>query len=211
MYVPSHNRMQDRAQLLAFMRQYSFATLVTCAAAGPRATHLPFVVEEGAGESLRLVAHMARVNPHWRDFSGEGGGVVLVIFQGPHAYVSPSHYQRHPSVPTWNYAAVHAMGSLRLLESRNQKLGALRGATGRRQRPALPGDDGQPAARLHRTEAGRHRRLRDRGDASGGALEASARTAFPRSARSIIEFLSSAGGAAADVAEMMRDREAGDA
>src|SRR5882757_4724441 len=121
MYVPSHNRMDDRAEQVAFMRQYSFATLVTSdSQAVPRATHLPFVVvEEGA--QMRLVAHLARANPQWRDFTD--AGEVLVIFQGPHAYISPNLYQRHPSVPTWNYAAVHAYGSLRLLEGREDKLG----------------------------------------------------------------------------------------
>jgi len=124
MYVPSHNRMDDRAGQLAFIHQYSFATLVTAApGATLKATHLPFVaVEQGA--ELRLVAHLARANPQWRDFAD--AGEVLVIFQGPHAYISPSLYQRHPSVPTWNYAAVHAHGTLRLLESREDKLAALR-------------------------------------------------------------------------------------
>jgi transcriptional regulator len=124
MYVPSHNRMDDRAEQVAFMRQYSFATLVTSdSRAVPRATHLPVVVvEEGA--AMRLVAHLARANLQWRDFTE--AGEALVIFQGPHAYVSPSLYQRHPSVPTWNYAAVHAYGSLRLLEGREDKLRALR-------------------------------------------------------------------------------------
>ena len=124
MYVPSHNRMDDRAGQLAFMRQYSFATLVTAdSGAALKATHLPFVaVEQGA--ELRLVAHLARANPQWRDFADTAE--VLVIFQGPHAYISPSLYQRQPSVPTWNYAAVHAHGSLRILESREDKLAALR-------------------------------------------------------------------------------------
>lgn len=154
MYVPQHNRMQDRAQLLAFMRQYSFATLVTCAGGSPRATHLPFVAEEGEGGSLRLVAHMARANPHWRDFNSDGAGEVLVIFQGPHAYVSPSHYQRHPSVPTWNYAAVHAAGSLRLLEGREDKLAALRGLIGANDPDFLASMAGLPAEYLQQKLAG---------------------------------------------------------
>jgi transcriptional regulator len=77
--------MDDRAGHVLFMRQYSFATLVSAdSGAAPNATHLPFaVVEEGAG--LRLLAHMAQANPQWRQAAGE----VLVIFQGPHAYISP--------------------------------------------------------------------------------------------------------------------------
>ena len=124
MYVPSHNRMDDRAGQLAFMRQYSFATLVTSdPQGGLRATHLPFTVA-AQGAELRLLAHLARANPQCGDFAG--GGEALVIFQGPHAYISPSLYQRHPSVPTWNYAAVHASGSLRVLDGREDKLRLLR-------------------------------------------------------------------------------------
>lgn len=123
MYVPSHNRMDDRAGQLAFMRQYSFAALVTAAAGTPRATHLPFVAEEQGG-ALRLLGHVARANPQWRDFTA--AGEALVMFQGPHAYISPSLYQRHPSVPTWNYAAIHAYGVPRILDGRDDKLDLLR-------------------------------------------------------------------------------------
>lgn len=122
MYVPSQNRMDDRAEQLAFMRQYSFATLVTSDSGGLRATHLPFTVAERDG-APRLLAHLARANPQSAHFAG---GEALVIFQGPHAYISPSLYQRHPSVPTWNYAAVHAYGRLRVMEGAGDKLGLLR-------------------------------------------------------------------------------------
>lgn len=135
MYVPSHNRMDDRAAQLAFMRQYSFATLVTAVAgAAPRASHLPVVVA-GEGAEPRLLAHLARSNPQWRDFAA--GGEVLLIFQGPHAYISPSLYQRHPSVPTWNYAALHAYGVPRILESGEEQLRVLRALAGANDAPYL--------------------------------------------------------------------------
>jgi transcriptional regulator len=57
---------------------------------------------------------MARANPQWRDFAGKPE--VLVIFQGPQAYVSPSWYEDHPSVPTWNYAVVHAHGTPEVID-----------------------------------------------------------------------------------------------
>jgi len=124
MYVPAHNRMEDRAAQLAFMRRHSFATLVTAGSGGAlQASHLPFVAEEEGGQ-LRLLGHQARANPQWRALAD--GAEVLVIFQGPHAYISPGLYQRHPSVPTWNYAAVHAHGPLRLLEAREDQLRVLR-------------------------------------------------------------------------------------
>jgi transcriptional regulator len=124
MYVPANHRMEDPAARLAFMRSHSFATLVSAGPGGAlQATHLPFVVEEQGG-ALRLLGHQARANPQWRELAA--AGEVLVIFQGPHAYISPSLYQRQPSVPTWNYAAVHAYGSLRLLDGRDDKLHILR-------------------------------------------------------------------------------------
>jgi transcriptional regulator len=118
MYTPRHNRVADRATLVAFMQAHSFAALVTDGEAGLRATHLPVVVEEAGGEP-RLLAHLAKANPQWRDFAP--GREVMVIFTEPHAYVSPRHYERAEAVPTWNYAAVHAYGVPRLVEDRDEK------------------------------------------------------------------------------------------
>ena len=56
---------------------------------------------------------MARANPQWRQF--DAGRDVLVVFSGPHAYVSPTWYETHPAVPTWNYAAVHVHGRPRII------------------------------------------------------------------------------------------------
>jgi len=96
------------------MDRFSFATLVTVHDGSPMATHLPFLVDPDDGEHGRLIAHMARANDQWRDFGH--GGEALVIFQGQHAYVSPSWYRAHPSVPTWNYVAVHAYGVPRVID-----------------------------------------------------------------------------------------------
>jgi transcriptional regulator len=65
---------------------------------------------------------MARANPQWRDLRGE----VMAIFSGPHAYVSPSWYEEEGTVPTWNYIAVHAYGSLQVIEDRASLLDILR-------------------------------------------------------------------------------------
>jgi transcriptional regulator len=124
MYVPAQNRMEQRAELLAFMRQYSFATLATVGPAGAlQATHLPLLAS-GGDDGIRLLGHLARANPQWQDLAA--AGELLAVFQGPHAYISPSLYQRHPGVPTWNYAAVHAHGRARILESDGDKLQVLR-------------------------------------------------------------------------------------
>jgi len=113
MYIPNSHRADDRAQLHGLMRQYNFATLVTQHEDAPFATHLPFLLDTERGAHGTLLAHLARANPQWRDFVA--GREVLVIFQGPHAYISPSWYQVHPSVPTWNYAVVHAYGVPRII------------------------------------------------------------------------------------------------
>ena len=113
MYIPNHFNQPDRAAALDFMRKYSFATLVTAAPdAAPTATHLPFTIEQRE-EAIWLIAHMARQNPQWRQFSENE---VLVIFQEPHAYISPQWYDKEQNVPTWNYVAVHAYGKPRLIE-----------------------------------------------------------------------------------------------
>src|SRR5579883_1304747 len=96
------------------MRRFSFATLVTVQDGAPFATHVPVLLDADAGEQGALRAHLARANPQWRALAE--GQEALVLFQGPHAYVSPAWYETHPSVPTWNYAVVHAYGKPRLLD-----------------------------------------------------------------------------------------------
>jgi transcriptional regulator len=114
MYIPKAFREDDLNILHKLMREYSFATLITLHEGVPFATHLPFILDAKRGPNGTLLAHMARANPQWRDFKSEQE--VLVIFQGPHAYVSPSWYEVELSVPTWNYAVVHVYGIPRLLE-----------------------------------------------------------------------------------------------
>jgi transcriptional regulator len=120
MYIPAAFKIEDRAAQHAFLQQHSFATLITTDAEDrPFATHLPFVLDVEAGEAGTLRAHIARANPQWQHF--REGREVLVIFQGPHAYISPSWYETQPAVPTWNYAAVHAYGVPHLLDAEGLK------------------------------------------------------------------------------------------
>jgi transcriptional regulator len=126
MYTPKHFLTEDVARMHELMRRYSFATLVTRHDGAPFASHLPFLLDERRGPRGALLAHLARGNPQWRDLAD--GQEALVIFQGPHAYVSPSWYGVAPSVPTWNYAAVHAYGRARIIEEPSELrrlLGAL--------------------------------------------------------------------------------------
>lgn len=118
MYIPKGFREDDILTLHTFMRTYSFATLVTQHEGEPFATHLPVLLDTGRGPHGTLLAHMARANPQWHDFNS--AQEVLVIFQGPHAYISPSWYEVELSVPTWNYATVHTYGFPRLIEEREE-------------------------------------------------------------------------------------------
>lgn len=109
MYVPKPFSNEDRAALEAVIRDNPFGLLIGPGDGAPVATHLPFLL---AGD--RLVAHMARGNPHWRGFAG--GGEALAVFSGPHAYISPRWYETAPAVPTWNYVAAHVYGVARIIE-----------------------------------------------------------------------------------------------
>jgi transcriptional regulator len=111
MYVPNAFREDNVETLVAFMRGHSFATLVSVLDGTPFASHIPVVVRQDGG-AVRLLGHLARANPQWRAF---GNGETLAIFTGPHAYVSPSLYEKRESVPTWDYIAVHAYGIPRIL------------------------------------------------------------------------------------------------
>ena len=110
MYIPKSFAETDAATLYQFMRANNFAALVSQHDGHMVATHLPLLVDSERGV---LKAHLARANPQWKSFDGRE---ALVIFQGPHAYVSPSWYETHPSVPTWNYSTVHVYGAPRLID-----------------------------------------------------------------------------------------------
>ncbi|WP_397569557.1 FMN-binding negative transcriptional regulator [Schlesneria sp. T3-172] len=116
MYTPNSFRISDTSELHAIIRKHSFAMLVTHGKSGMTATHLPLLFDAGENSHGVLLGHMARANPQWRETEGE----VLVIFPGPHAYISPTWYETPRTVPTWNYVTVHAYGSLQLIEDRDR-------------------------------------------------------------------------------------------
>ncbi|MDG2049900.1 MAG: FMN-binding negative transcriptional regulator [Myxococcota bacterium] len=115
MYLPSHFKEQDESVLYAFMRAHPFATLVTSSSEGPIASHLPvYLDEQKEAKACRLLGHVARANSHWEHFASHEKS--LLIFHGPHGYISPTWYQSDHLVPTWNYASVHVTGQIRVLE-----------------------------------------------------------------------------------------------
>lgn len=116
MYVPKHDAVNDPEKLARFMERYSFALLVTTQHSVPVATHLPLLFDATRGEHGTLFGHIARANDQWQYLNGE----ALAIFHGPHAYISPTWYGEPGFVPTWNYAAVHAYGPVRLVDDIEQ-------------------------------------------------------------------------------------------
>jgi len=113
MYVPAHFSQTDPAETAAFMRHHSFATLITHDGQAPFATQVPVLHHAVDGSHGVILAHIAKANPQWRHFAN--GQEALVLFHGPHAYISPSWYAAPLAVPTWNYAAVHAYGVPRII------------------------------------------------------------------------------------------------
>ncbi|SDH40176.1 FMN-binding negative transcriptional regulator [Chitinophaga filiformis] len=112
MYVPQSFQFQDHKEMLDFMQRYSFATIITTGDNIPLATHLPFFISKDA-DRLVLTAHLSAVNTQAKYIAAN---TSLVIFSEPHAYISPTHYDKRESVPTWDYISVHAYGKAKILE-----------------------------------------------------------------------------------------------
>jgi transcriptional regulator len=117
MYLPKHFE-ETRVEVMhALMAAHPLGLLVTNGADGLQANSIPFMVDVGPAPSGTLIAHVARANPLWREAAGTP---VLVVFQGPQAYVSPSSYaskaEHGKVVPTWNYIMVQARGRLRAID-----------------------------------------------------------------------------------------------
>ncbi len=118
MYTPNSFKFKDHAEMIAFMKQYSFASMVTVKDTLPIATQLPFFTSERSGKLL-LTSHFAAANEQARYIAEN---TSLVIFTEPHAYISPSHYDKRESVPTWDYIAVHAYGKATIIEGQEDKV-----------------------------------------------------------------------------------------
>jgi transcriptional regulator len=110
MYTPKHFEVTAPDTLAAFVEAHSFGTLITAPEGRPFASHVPFLLDREHGV---LHCHLARANPQWQQVTAMSE--VLVIFLGPHGYVSPTWYT-DPGVPTWNYTAVHVYGTARLID-----------------------------------------------------------------------------------------------
>ena len=110
MYIPAFNRVTDEPTLWALMREFNFALLISSQNDVPFATPVPFTLDE---PNRRLSTHVARANPQWQHLSPDRD--ALIVFQAEHALVSPRWYEQAQSVPTWNYATVHAYARPRVM------------------------------------------------------------------------------------------------
>jgi len=109
MYVPKHFEITDEDEIFAFIEANAFGQLISTHEGRLFSTHMPVLLDT---DNNRLLGHLARANPQWRDIEGQE---VLITLQGPHDYISPSWY-RSPGVPTWNYQAVHIYANCHVFE-----------------------------------------------------------------------------------------------
>lgn len=109
MYPPKHHQSKDQQKMIAVIKQYPFAMLVTALNESPLITHIPIIYNETTG---KLVAHIDKYNPQVASL--KDGTEVTVVFRGPDCYISPSVYTTK-QLPTWNYIIVHIKGTVSLI------------------------------------------------------------------------------------------------
>ena len=109
MYIPNNMVMTENEAIIEFIAEFSFGLIISPSL---EATHLPLLYEPSDIALGYLYGHFAKANPQWRSLENQR---VLVIFSGPHSYISPTWYANRPAVPTWNYAAIHCYGLFEIL------------------------------------------------------------------------------------------------
>lgn len=116
MYIPKAFQVEELEECKAIIRQNGFASVISQGDEQIEVSQLPIVLHETA-EGFELHGHFARANPQWQRLDGQS---VLLLFQGPHCYVSARWYITPGVAPTWNYAAVHVYGRLQLIEDEDE-------------------------------------------------------------------------------------------
>src|SRR5579871_3198416 len=122
LYIPKAHLVEDRKFLHDFMDEFSFVDLIT-ATPTLRITHVPTFIDRSAGKYGTIFGHVSRQNPQSQTFDGNHDAVI--VFRGPHGYISPTWYAKPDVVPTWNFAVVHASGKLRPVAERKPLLDLL--------------------------------------------------------------------------------------
>ncbi|MDR4889847.1 FMN-binding negative transcriptional regulator [Fredinandcohnia sp. QZ13] len=132
MYIPKQFKIEDESTIYEFIENYSFATLVSMHEGEPYATHLPLVLNK---YEHALYGHFARPNEQWKDVENQQ---ILVIFQGPHCYISPSWYETMKAVPTWNYVSIHVYGKMEIIKNQEVILDSLNDMVKKYESPDSP-------------------------------------------------------------------------
>ncbi len=131
MYNPKHFKIADEQSIYEFIHQYPLGTVVSLRAGEMEAEHIPLLLSASSSSKKTLQGHIAKANAFWKDY--DAGTQVLVIFQGPDAYITPNWYpskQQHGKVvPTWNYSAVHVKGIVQFIHDASWKLQFLKQLT----------------------------------------------------------------------------------
>lgn len=112
LYIPRHFKITEMSEIREFIHAHSFGAIVSTENGKPIASHLPLELRKLDGDDY-ITGHMAYANPQWKTFEVNPEN-VLVIYQGPHAYISSSWYG-HENVPTWNYQSVHIYGTASIM------------------------------------------------------------------------------------------------
>lgn len=123
MYIPDEYRCSDRQKLGQVIRDNGFGTLVTGGGSGLFATQIPFLVLSEGPDTLILESHLAKANLQWS--ASDADKPAMAIFNGPHAYISPTWYGVRPFVPTWNYVTVQATGKIAWIHDVGEIIGVL--------------------------------------------------------------------------------------
>ena len=118
MYIPADFKMNDAAEIRAFVQAHPFGTLLTNGKQVPQVTHLSMQLLTDDAENDSLNLHLSKANPHASGL--ENGESAIAVFVGTNGYISPRWYAAKDNVPTWNYTAVHAIGTLRKIENEEE-------------------------------------------------------------------------------------------
>jgi transcriptional regulator len=132
MYIPKHFKIEDEEVIYDFIEKYGFATLFSQHNGEPYATHLPLMLNQSENA---LYGHFARPNEQWKDAENQQ---VLVVFQGPHCYISPSWYETMKAVPTWNYVSIHISGKMEIIEDEKVIFNSLNDLVDKYESPDSP-------------------------------------------------------------------------
>jgi transcriptional regulator len=109
LYIPKAHLVEDRKFLHDFMEEFAFVDLISISPS-LRVTHIPVLLDRSAGQFGTIRGHISKQNEQTNAFNRNHE--ALIIFRGPHRYISPKWYQTRQAVPTWNFAVVHASGKL---------------------------------------------------------------------------------------------------